>query len=411
MEFNDVEARRCNLYGLNILRCGKNRLIEIDTTLHGPRWVVDCLSNSPFALNIRSEVVEGSIDAIRHFGALHASVASARAQTGIKNKITQKLTVMKTGNSESRLYPTTLSANIAVATGLARKEFNAIVIVHSNVHATVQFAIAGAFDSARVIKTKNTAAVANAYAKTTRRPVVIIEDGLYSMGNFADFNALGNFLDENVNGWLWFDDAHSVGMRGENGRGEVMERMEKYTDRTIVTGSLGKAFGAAGGFMAAPKSFTQNMLSVSIPDRFSCNLDVSAQGAILAAMDLLSDSDKYKSLQNALKIRLNRFDKALNEMGIQTEQSGTPIAFRVISFENPQEAIRAASTLLHDEGFITTPVYFPTIARGKGAIRISLSTGHKLVDIDRLIKALDKLIIKKLVPQINHVTCLEMECS
>ncbi|WP_299010638.1 aminotransferase class I/II-fold pyridoxal phosphate-dependent enzyme [uncultured Shewanella sp.] len=410
LNLNDIEARENNLYGLNVLRCGQNRKIEIKTK-NGSQWVIDCLSNSPFSLNVRPEVVDSSIDAIRNFGALHSSVASARASTGMVYEITQKLSQMKTGDAESRLYPTTLSANIAVAAGLASKKLDATAIVHPNVHATVQFAIAGAFDPKRIIKSKNTAAVASAFAKTTKRPVVIIEDGLYSMGNFADFKGLGNFLDENKNGWVWFDDAHSVGMRGTNGRGEAMETMEKYTNRTIITGSLGKAFGAAGGFMSAPKSFTQNMLSVSVSDRFSCNLDVSAQGAILGAMRLLADINEYEHLQHQLKIRLDRFDAALDQIGIVTEQRETPIAYRVIPFSGPQEAIDGAAILLNNYGFVTTPVYYPTIARGKGAIRISLSVGHQIKDIDRLVTALHGVLSGEVLSVGNRSTYTEAkEC-
>lgn len=307
------------------------------------------------------------------------------------SEITRRISEYKTGDSESRLYPTTFSANSAVAAGFASSILDATAIVHPNVHATVQFAIAGAFSPDRIIKTKNTAKVASAFAKTTKRPVVIVEDGLYSMGNFADFESLSTFLDENKNGWLWFDDAHSVGMRGSNGRGEAMERMEKYNQRTIVTGSLGKAFGAAGGFMSGPRVFTQNMLTCSVPDRFSCNLDISAQGAILAAMDILKDKKQYKELQEGLQFRLQRLDDALDAINIKTEQHGKPIAYRVIPFSGPQEAILSASKLLHDFGFLTTPVYFPTIARGKGAIRVSISSEHNLSDIDNFVLALKNI--------------------
>lgn len=387
LDSNDMEAKKYNLYGLDVLKCMPNRRVQIklgDST----KWVVDYLTNSPFSLNVQPQVIEGSVEAIRSFGALHASVAGARAVTGINAEITQRLSKMKTGEAQSRLYPTTLSANIAVASGLASELMDATAIVHTNVHSTVQFAVSGAFEPSRVIRTKNTVEVASSFAKTTKRPVVIIEDGLYSMGNFADFEGLGRFLDDNPNGWLWFDDAHSVGMRGRNGRGAAMEMMERHADRTIVTGSLGKAFGAAGGFMTAPKCFTQNMLSVSVSDRFSCNLDVSAQGAVLAAMKLLEDPSEYERLQNELGSRLERFDKKMSDRGIKTEQHGTPIAYRVIPFSGPQEAIKVAAQLLNKHGLLTTPVYYPTIARGKGAIRVSLSVEHRMSDIDVLASCL-----------------------
>ena len=389
---SDYEARARNLYGVQILRCDEDRRIQIATAT-GPRWVVDCATNGPFAMNLRTEVVQGAIGAIKDFGALHTSIASARAQTGLAADILGRLAGMKGGDSLARAYPTTFAANIATAAGLAKMDCT--VVVHPNAHATVQFALEGAFDANRLIRTKNTAEVAAAFAKSTRRPVVIVEDGLYSMGKFADFEALQDFLERTPKGMVWLDDAHSVGMRGKNGRGEAMERMEGYSDRCIVTGSFGKAFGAAGGFLVGPASFVETTLGVSVADRFSCNLDVAAQGAVLAAMTLLSRPDELHSLQSALAVRLRRLDEALAAAGIVTEQAGTSIAFRVVPFAGATEAIRAAGVLLEDAGFLTTPVYYPTIARGAGAIRISLSVGHKMADLDALIEVLVPLLVQK----------------
>jgi 7-keto-8-aminopelargonate synthetase-like enzyme len=238
-------------------------------------------------LNLRNEVVERAIDQIRHFGTLHTSIAAGRAQTGIGGEIIRRLENMKGPDSMARIYPTTFAANCATAGGIS--QMNCTVVMHPNLHATVQFAIRGAVAPDRIIKTRNTAEVAATYAQGSRRKVVVVEDGLYSMGRFADFESLSKFLTRCPNGLVWFDDAHSVGMRGRDGRGEAMEQMQAHTGQTIVTGSFGKAYGAVGGFMTAPASFVRETLEVSVSDRFSCNLDVSAQGAILGAMELLAN--------------------------------------------------------------------------------------------------------------------------
>jgi 7-keto-8-aminopelargonate synthetase-like enzyme len=399
----DEEARAHNLYGVRILRCAADRRIEIATSA-GPRWVVDCATNGPFALNLREEVVQGAVNAIKYFGALHTSIASARAQTGIGYEILERLAAMKGGASLGRAYPTTFAANIAAAAGFAKLDCTAVV--HPNAHATVQFALEGAFGADRIIRSRNTAEVAKAFAKSTRRPVVIVEDGLYSMGRFADFEALQGFLASSPRGMVWLDDAHSVGMRGRDGRGEAMERMGAYADRCVVTGSFGKAFGAAGGFLVGPEAFVEAALGVSVADRFSCNLDVAAQGAVLAAMKLLGDPGELSFLQRELTARLHRFDAALASMGIATEQAGSSIAFRVVPFPGPGEAIRAAGALLEDAGFLTTPVYYPTVARGTGAIRISLSVGHKMEDVDALIAALWPLVGTRTVGSLDAANAL-----
>lgn len=390
----DDAARDKNLYGIQILECGQNRTLRIDAA-GGSRWVTDFLSNSPFGLNTRSEVSRASIDAIDQFGALHSSVAMARAQTALSDDINHRLVAMKTGDSQARIYPTTLSANIAVAAGFAASAIDATAVVHPNAHATVHFAVKGAFAANRVIVSKNTVAVASAVASSSRRPVVVVEDGLYSMGTFADFKGLSRFLDETPSGLLWLDDAHSVGMHGRDGRGNAMESLQQHTQRTVVTGSFGKAFGAAGGFMVGPCTFVDSLLKDSVADRFSCNLDASAQGAILAAMKILAVPEEHLRLSTALGERLAALDGLLDAAGIRTEQAGTSIAFRVIPCADAASAIANADALLSRHGFITTPVYFPTIARGQGAIRVSLSAAHTHDDVRRLGLAITTLLATK----------------
>ena len=138
-----------------------------------------------------------------------------------------------------------------------------------------------------------------------------------------------------------------------------------------------------------PLEFTQRLIDcyARLPKLVSqVHLPVQAgSDTVLAAMKLLGDPDELSFLQRELTARLQRFDAALAAMGVTTEQAGSSIAFRVVPFSGPGEAIRAAGALLEDAGFLTTPVYYPTVARGTGAIRISLSVGHKMKDVDALI--------------------------
>ncbi len=407
----DIEARKKNLYGVRLLECQPGRKVKIavpkdsakvasadsgtdigDTdAADTAQWVIDFATNGPFGLNLRPEIIEKSVALIRQFGTLHTSIAAARAQTGIGQQIIERLQKMKGPQSAARIYPTTFAANCAIAGGLNRA--NATVVMHPNVHATVQFAIKGALSADRIIRSKNTAEVAATYAQASRRKIVVVEDGLYSMGKFANFAAISAFLAKCPNGMVWFDDAHSVGMRGQSGRGEAMEQMKNFADQSIITGSFGKAFGAAGGFAVAPESFVRDTLEVSVSDRFSCNADVAAQGAILAAMELLEDEQEYSRLQSSLNLRLKIFDQAMSRAGVVTEQEDTPIAFRVVPFDSPEKAIAVAGELLEQHKILSTPVYFPTVAHGTGAIRFSISADHKIEDLQKLIQKLTDCLV------------------
>ena len=381
----DALARKLGVYGFEISQILEGRRVAIANCDH---LVVDFATNCPFGINEMPEVRMAAIEAVSRYGGLHSSIAAARATTGMTSEVISRIGAMKGSQSSARLYPTTLSANSAV--GCAIQNSKSQIVIDPYAHATMMAAI-NCVPADRKIVSKNPIGVAKEFAATSTRTVYLLGDGLYSMGKFADFDGICDFLSTCPNGRVWLDDAHSVGLRGRDGRGEAMERLSEFEDRSIVTGSLGKAFGAAGGFAVGPQSFINEMLKASVADRFSCNVTLAAQGAILAAMRLLADPTKLKTFQRSLETRLARFDELVLKGGIVTEQHNSPIAFRLLPCDGPIAAIRIAGKLLA-AGFMTTPVYFPTIARDKGGIRVSLSCSHSEQDVEQIADLLVSLI-------------------
>jgi 7-keto-8-aminopelargonate synthetase-like enzyme len=117
----------------------------------------------------------------------------------------------------------------------------------------------------------------------------------------------------------------------------------------------------------------------------------------MASLRILARPGTLTTLRAQLNTRLAIVDAALAANGLRAEQAGTSIPFRVIYFGGPEEAISSAGTLLEEADCLTTPVYHPTIARGAGAIRISISVGHAVEDIHKLMGALLALIDRRKV--------------
>ncbi len=144
-DLHDDLARTASVYGFRIIRLTSGRRIEIETS-SGPREVVDCATNGPFGLNRREEVIRGAVRAIKEFGAVHASIATARGVTALSHRVATRVAQMKGGGSAARIYPTTLSANIAAAYGFA--PCIALAVVHPHAHATMQLALKSALKPA-----------------------------------------------------------------------------------------------------------------------------------------------------------------------------------------------------------------------------------------------------------------------
>jgi 7-keto-8-aminopelargonate synthetase-like enzyme len=220
------------------------------------------------------------------------------------------------------------------------------------------------------------------------RRVWFLGDGLYSMfGDLAQFGELGNLVESQENLWLHIDDAHSVSWAGRHGRGHALERLGPAAlARTIVTGSLNKSFGAAGGAMTFPtEALRHEVRTIGWPMMFSGPVQPPMLGALLASARLHLDGDIVERQQRIMgKIEL--FNAEAARQGIPlVDASVTPI--RYVAAGNTDSAIDLASRL-QKAGFFTNTAIHPAVPTNRAGIRLSLTLHQTDDDIVRLVEAL-----------------------
>ncbi len=202
----------------------------------------------------------------------------------------------------------------------------------------------------------------------------IITDGVFSMdGDIANLKTIAE-LGDKYNCVIIVDDAHGEGVLGHGGRG-VVNHLKLGERIDIEVGTLSKAFGCAGGFVASNKNVIDWLRQRGRPFLFSNALSPAEAGGCLKAIELLEQSEE---LVNKLWDNSKFFKSSLKEAGFDIGISQTPITPVMLG-----EAATAhgMSKRLYEEGIFAMALGYPTVPKGKARIRVMLSAGHSKEDL------------------------------
>ncbi len=214
--------------------------------------------------------------------------------------------------------------------------------------------------------------------------VLIITDGVFSMdGDLAKLPEIVAIAE--AHGCLTYvDDAHGSGVWGKSGRGTV-DHFGLHGRIDFIVGTLSKAIGVVGGYVACKQIVKTWLLHRARPLLFSTALPPAAIGAITESVKLLMESEEY-----TLKLWDNaRYFKAgMKDLGFDIGHSETPITPVMIG----EEALTMAfSRRLLEEGVFVSGIVFPTVAKGKGRLRVMISAMHEQTDLDFALRAFAKV--------------------
>jgi glycine C-acetyltransferase len=209
---------------------------------------------------------------------------------------------------------------------------------------------------------------------TTRR-ALIITDGVFSMdGDIAPLPGLVE-LAERHNAMIMVDDAHGEGVLGEGGRGAV-DHFHVHGRVDVEIGTLSKAFGVVGGFVAGKKLIIEHLRQKGRPFLFSSALTPADVAACGAAVDILQKSD---DLVRILWSNARYFKRKMQQAGFDTGKSETPITPVMLGEARTAQEF---SRRLFDQGVFAMAIGFPTVPMGKARIRVMISATHSEPDLD-----------------------------
>ncbi len=211
---------------------------------------------------------------------------------------------------------------------------------------------------------------------------LIVSDGTFSMdGDFCDLDSLIEVA-ESHSAWLMIDDAHGIGVVGNQGRGIV--NPDSYSSREvhILIGTFGKALGTSGAFVAGDRPLIETLIQRSRNYIFTTAMPSAIAAATIASLNIARREEWRRERISQL---IMRFRNGINHLGFSLTNSLT--AIQPIIIGEPERAV-SMSRELEAQGFLVTPIRPPTVPKGTSRLRITLTASHTESDVDRLIEAL-----------------------
>jgi 8-amino-7-oxononanoate synthase len=219
-------------------------------------------------------------------------------------------------------------------------------------------------------------------ASTARRKI-IATDAVFSMdGDLAPLPALLALADE-FDAWLVVDDAHGFGVLGE-GRG-TLAHFGLASERIVAMGTLGKAAGVAGAFVAAHPAVIATLVQSARPYIYTTAAPPHLAEALRASLALVRDGASRRAHLRGL---VARFRERMRDLPYRLADSRTAIQPIVVG--DNEAAVRLAQALW-ERGFWVPAIRPPTVPQGTARLRVSLSAAHSQEDVDALADALAEL--------------------
>jgi len=212
---------------------------------------------------------------------------------------------------------------------------------------------------------------------------LVVTDGVFSMdGDLAPLPALVQACQQ-TDAWLMVDDAHGLGTIGEQGRGSLEYFNLDSAAVPILVGTLGKAFGTFGAFVAGSEALIESLIQQARSYVYTTALPPAVAEATRASLRLVqADGWRREKLQTLVQ----RFRRGASELGLPLMDSFTPI--QPLLLGNAARAL-SVSQRLREEGFLISAIRPPTVPEGTARLRITFSALHEEQHVDRLLEALD----------------------
>ena len=367
-----------NLYNtIRTIESSMDAWIKVD----GKR-VLNMCANNYLGFANHPKLKEAAQKAIEDYGVGPTAVRSIAGTMTLHNELEQKLAKFK--NVEAAIsFQSGFIANQAVIPTLTGAED--VIFSDALNHASI-------IDGCRLSKAPTVRYAHNDPADLdaklqehqSARRKLIISDGVFSMdGDIAPMDEIVKVAAK-YDALTMVDDAHGEGVLGDSGRG-IADHFGLHNKVDIEVGTLSKAFGVVGGYVAGKAKIVEYLRQRARPFLFSSAVPPADVAACIAAVDILLESDE---LVQRLWSNANFFRNKMQELGFNTGQTQTPITPIIIG--DAAKAVAFSKTLF-ENGIFAMSIVFPTVPRGTERIRVMNSATHSTEDLNYAIGAFEKV--------------------
>ena len=214
---------------------------------------------------------------------------------------------------------------------------------------------------------------------------MVATDGVFSMdGDIALLGEMASIC-SSEQALLMVDDAHGLGVLGRDGRGCVDEAGLTQSDVPVLMGTLGKAFGVAGAFVAGSELLIETLIQQARSYIYTTAMPAALAEATRASLRIVRE-ERWR--RDKLEALMWRFREGAETIGLSLMPSRTPI--QPILLGEPEKAV-TWSRRLEELGFLVTAIRPPTVPTGQARLRVTLSAAHEESQVDSLLQALSAI--------------------
>ncbi|MGZ6339383.1 MAG: glycine C-acetyltransferase [Candidatus Limnocylindrales bacterium] len=384
------ELKRKHLYRpLRVMSSQQGPEIELDG-----RSVINLSSNDYLGLTHHPRMKEAALRAVREFGAGSGAVRTIVGTMSLHEELEAELARFKV--TEAVLtFQSGFTANTGVIPVVAGEQD--LIVSDALNHASIIDGMRLSKAPRKLFAHKDVAALRETLREAREkgrqspghegepyRLILVVTDGVFSMdGDIAPLPGIVAAA-EAFGAAVFVDDAHASGVLGRNGRGSV-DHFGLHGRVAIQVGTLSKAVGALGGYVAGSQALRDILIQRARPFLFSTSHPPAVAAACLEAVRILQEEPE---LLERLWTNTRRFKAELAMLGFDTGVSETPITPVILG--DPDLTIRFSEGLF-DAGVFGTAIVYPTVALDKARIRTIVSAAHTDAQLDAALAAFDRV--------------------
>lgn len=215
---------------------------------------------------------------------------------------------------------------------------------------------------------------------------LIVTDGVFSMdGDTAPLQALSDVVKKH-SAWVMVDDAHGLGVLGDNGGGVLEQMGLRQNDVQVLVGTLGKAFGTFGAFVAGSEELIETLIQKARPYIYTTALPPAIAEATRTSLKIIQ-TESWR--RDKLRKLTERFRAGAGQLGLPLMTSSSPIQPLLVG--QSEQAV-VASNALFNQGFLVSAIRPPTVPANAARLRVTFSALHEEHQVDQLLVALAKAL-------------------
>jgi len=350
-------------------------------------------SNDYLNLSQHPEVIKRSIEVIQELGTGSGGTRNISGTSSYHADLEKELA--KLHNKESSLiFPSAYTANQSTLWTLCKKLEGIEVFSDELNHASMIQGIKNANVPCHIFRHNDVNHLRELLNTSNASvPKLIVLESLYSMEGLRSPLKQIVSLAKEFNALTYLDEVHSVGLYGSEGRG-IAEEQNVSDEIDIINGTLSKAFGQMGGYVAANSDIIDFIRSFAPGFIFTSSANPSIAAASIKAIEV---AKKSENLREDIRKNSDLIRAGLRDLEIPHLDNDSHII--PIHLEDPRLCKNAANLLIEDHGIYIQPVFYPTVPKGDERFRVTITPKHQAEDIKRFLSSLnqvwDKLSLRR----------------